>query len=51
MVVVAYVLAILWALVEVVSSDRTAIDKLGWVAVILLLPVFGLVIYYVTAER
>lgn len=51
LVIAAYVVALLWALVEVVSSDRAAIYKLAWVAVMLVFPVFGLVVYYATADR
>jgi len=51
LVIAAYVIVLLWALVEVVSSNRAAIYKLAWLAVILLFPVFGLVVYYATAER
>jgi len=51
LVIAAYVVVLLWALVEVVSSDRAAIYKLAWLAVILVFPVFGLVVYYATAER
>ena len=51
LVIAAYVIVLLWALVEVVGSDRAAIYKLAWLAVILLFPVFGLVVYYATADR
>ena len=35
LVIAAYVVVLLWALLEVVSSDRAAIYKLAWVAVML----------------
>ena len=51
LVVVAYVLVLLWALAEIVSADKSATYKLAWLAVVLLFPVWGLVVYYATADR
>lgn len=51
LVIAAYVIAVLWALVEVLGSDRAALHKLAWVALLLLMPVFGVVVYFATAER
>jgi hypothetical protein len=50
-ILVAFVIALIWALVEVVASERGFLAKLAWIAVILWLPLFGVVVYYATAER
>jgi len=40
---------VLWiiAVVDIVKSSRSILSKILWILVVLLLPLFGLILYYV----
>ncbi|KAF9362072.1 hypothetical protein BGX26_004157 [Mortierella sp. AD094] len=41
----------LMAIVQVLNSDRSVASKLLWCLLIFLFPIFGIIIYYLFAER
>ncbi|HEY5922696.1 MAG TPA: PLDc N-terminal domain-containing protein [Kofleriaceae bacterium] len=51
LVITVLVLVMLYAIGEVVFSERSTVLKLVWIALILMMPLFGVVVYFATAER
>ena len=41
----------IWAILNVVQSDATNLGKLLWILLVLLLPLFGLIIWFLFGPR
>lgn len=47
----AYLVLILWCIIDLLGSNRTSEQKLIWVIVIILFPLGGPVIYYLLSRK
>jgi hypothetical protein len=41
----------IWAIVSTVNSDATTAKKVGWILLVLILPILGLVVWYFAGPR
>ena len=48
---VIYLLLVIWAVTDILQSNRTGEQKFIWVAVIIFFPVAGPVIYYLISRN
>jgi hypothetical protein len=51
LVITILALVMLYAVGEIVFSERSTLLKLAWIALIVFMPLFGVVVYFATADR